>query len=230
MNSNLAAPNYSLWRTLGLLGLLGAIMVGIGEFMVHYNPAGFEGESFAFFGGVTDSSLAIGHFMMIAFMPFYVFGYLHLYLGLRPGGVKIASAVFALGVFAFMVGGVWVGSRAFMGSLQHLLDTPETLALWNEVVIRYNFFLENLVQALRIFILALSACFIVAIVRGGTIYPRWYAICAPIIPLILIFVSFFVIPSVGKYLVPAAMNVAHVLVFSLSLFSGSTRLRQLTNT
>ena len=44
-------PNFRLWRTLGVLGLLGSIVVGIGEFMVHFNPAGFEGENFAFFEG-----------------------------------------------------------------------------------------------------------------------------------------------------------------------------------
>lgn len=221
MKNNPLSISYCLWRNLGILGLLGAIMVGIGEFMVHYNPAGFEGESFAFFAGVSEQSLSTGHFLMIAFLPLYIFGYLHLFYGLKPGGAKLAAAVFALGVFAFMIGAVWVGSRAFIGSLQHLLDTPDTATIWLEVVSRYNHFLENLVQVLRVLILALSICFMIAVLRGGTVYPRWYAACAPIVPLMIIFASFFLTPSIGKYLLPAAMNVAHVVVFSLSLISGS---------
>ena len=124
-----------------------------------------------------------------------------------------------------MVGGVWVGSRAFIGSLQHLLDTPETGEIWIQVFGRYQFFLENLVQALRVLVLLISISFVMAVARGGTIYPRWYAACAPIVPLALIFASYFAIPEIGKYLVPAAMNVAHIVVFSLSLATGAKRLR-----
>jgi len=74
------------WKLLGVLGLIGAVVVGIGEFLVHYNPAGFGEGGFAFFGGVSDSAIIRGHFLMIAALPLYVFGYLHLYLGFRPGG------------------------------------------------------------------------------------------------------------------------------------------------
>ena len=124
-----------------------------------------------------------------------------------------------------MVGGVWVGSRAYIGSLQHLLDKPETKEIWLEVANRYQFYLENLVQALRVFILLLSVCFFVIVIRGKTIYPRWYALVAPIIPLIIIFVSFATVPQIGKYLLPAAMNVAHTIVFFLSLVTGRKALR-----
>mgnify|MGYP003644467369 CR=1 FL=1 len=220
-------PDLRLWRLLGMAGLIGAIMVGIGEFMVHFSPEGMEGEDFALFGPVSDRNLTIGHFLMVSFLPLYVFGYLHLYQGFRPGGKKLAAAVFVFGVFSFMVGGIWVGSRAFIGSLQHLLDTPETVEIWKEVAARYFFFLENLVQALRVLILALSVCFIAVVIRGGTIYPRWYAACAPIIPLVLIFTCYILVPSIGKYLLPAAMNVAHVIVFALSLITGTKRLRSL---
>ena len=221
MNPNTTQPDQKLWRNLGILGLIGAIVVGIGEFTVHFNPAGFGGEEFSFFSGVSDTSLKVGHFLIVGFLPLYIFGYLHLYLGMRSGSEKLARALLFFGVFAFMIGGVWVGSRAFLGSLQHLLDTPSTSEIWKGVVERYDFYLEILVQALRVLVLAISACFIAVVVRGNTIYPRWFAACAPIIPLVLIFISFFTIPPIGKYLLPAAMNVAHTLVFALSLFSGS---------
>jgi hypothetical protein len=38
----------------------------------------------------------------------------------------------------------------------------------------------------------------------------------PIVLLAAIFASYFLVPSVGVYLLPAAMNVAHVIFFGLS--------------
>jgi len=107
--------------------------------------------------------------------------------------------------------------------LQHLLDTPEHVGLWEAVETRYTLLLENLVQALRGFVLGLSACFIAVVLRGGTVYPKWFAFCAPIIPLILIFASYFLVPAIGKFLLPAAMNVAHFVVFGVSLLSGKSK-------
>ncbi|MDB4673736.1 hypothetical protein OAF27_02865 [Verrucomicrobiales bacterium] len=227
MTSQPAPPNYKLWRNLGLLGLLGAFMVGVGEFMVHFDPTSSPASGdFSFFGGVSDSSFATGHFLMVAFLPLYILGYLHFYLGMRSGGEKLARAVFVLGVFAFMIGGIWAGSRAFLGSLEHLLNKPETSEIWNQVVVLYKFYLEILVQALRVLVLSISACFIAVVLRGNTFYPRWFAACAPIIPLLIIFLLFFTVPDIGKYLLPAAMNVTHTLVFALSLYSGSRHLRK----
>ncbi len=221
MCTNNNDKDYVLWRNLGLLGLLGATMVGVGEFMIHYTPEGFSDTSFDFFGNVSDRSLRLGHFIMIPFIPLYIFGYLHFYLGLRSGSEKLARTVFILGVFAFMIGAIWVGSRAFIGSLQHLLDKPDTIDIWKQVVSLYDFYLENLVQGLRILMLALSLVFTITILKGNTVYPHWFAACPPIVPLILIFLSYLFIPTIGNYLLPAAMNLSHIVVFGLSLLSGS---------
>jgi len=207
-------------RFFGLLGLLASIMVGIGEFLVHYTPGFLENsKEFAFFLTVPESKLTLGHYLMIPFIPLYIFGYWHIYLALKNGSHFLAKAVLTLGIFAFMIGGIWVGSRAHLGvTMQHLTEAGD-LELKQAIINSYNLHQENLVQILRVLILLLSICFIWAIVKGGTLYPKWMAFFNPITLLLLIFASSLVVPRVGEVLIAPAMNVAHFILFTASLLS-----------
>ena len=204
----------------GFIGLLASIFVGIGEFLVHYSSGGYQSDvSFGFFKFVSDYRLQLGHYLMIIGLPFYLFGYLHIYLALRPGNKKLASLVLFLGVCAFMIGGVWVGSRGFMGSIFHILEARNDLELYNQIADQYNFYLENLVQLLRILVLLISGLFVFAILKYETLYSRWMAMFNPFGLLVLIFLTFLFVPMIGNFLIPTAMNVAHFVLFSASLIS-----------
>jgi len=98
----------------GYLGLLASIMVGIGEFMLHFTPEQSE-VAFGYFLSIPENRLTLGHYILVPFVPFYLFGYWHLYQALRPGSKQLAGAVLVLGMFAFVIGGMWVGSRAHLG-------------------------------------------------------------------------------------------------------------------
>jgi len=65
--------------------------------------------------------------------------------------------------------------------------------------------------------LALSVAFAWAVLKGDTLYPKWMAFFAPILPLSFVFLSYLLIPAVGRFLVPTAMNVAHLALFTASL-------------
>lgn len=87
------------------------------------------------------------------------------------------------------------------------------------IVASYEKHVEVWVQVLRVLVLAISVCFVWAILRGGTLYPKWMALFNPITLLLLVFFLFFCVPAVGKYLAPTAMNVAHLMLFSASLIA-----------
>lgn len=77
---------------------------------------------------------------------------------------------------------------------------------------------EPLVNALRLAMLIISILWIVLVARGKTLYPRWMAIFSPIALLATIFIIYFYIsPTLGAWLLPAAMNVVHVILFALSI-------------
>jgi hypothetical protein len=207
-------------RLFGYLGLAASLLVGLGECLVHLNPAAPEGGlPYSYFLGISRDTLTMGNYLIVPFIALYIFGYYHLYLALKPGGRRLAGAVLTLGIFAFVIGGVWVSSRAHFGSSFDLLDEAGNAGLREGIVASYEKHVEVWVQVLRVLVLAISVCFVWAILRGGTLYPKWMAFFNPITLLLLVFFLFFCVPAIGKYLAPTAMNVAHLTLFSASLIA-----------
>ena len=65
--------------------------------------------------------------------------------------------------------------------------------------------------------LALSAIFVWLVSTGRSSYPRWFAAFNPILLVLVSFLIYFVAPQIGGYLMPIAMNVAHFILFGMSL-------------
>ena len=204
----------------GYLGLAASLLVGLGECLVHLNLTPPEdGVPYSYFLGISRETLTLGNYLIVPFIGLYIFGYYHLYLALKPGGEKLATAVLTLGIFAFVIGGVWVSSRAHFGTTLQLLEEAGNAGLREGIVASYEKHVEIWVQALRVLVLAISVCFVWAILRGGTHYPKWMALFNPITLLLLVFFLFFCVPAIGKYLAPTAMNAAHLILFSASLIA-----------
>ncbi|MGZ0015157.1 DUF6796 family protein [Yeosuana sp. AK3] len=207
-----------LTKLLGYLGLIGAVLVGIGEFYLHYSPQVLTATGdFQFFEFVSLKHLKVGHFLSVLGLPFYFAGYLHIYKMLKSGNETLARIVLMLGFIAFAVGGIWIGSRGYIGSLVHLKQeiSAET---YSKVIANYQSFLEVLVQVLRVVMLLLSVAFTWAILKGGTFYQKYMAFFNPITVLIMFVIIGMAMPQIGKYVLPILMNITHVVIFSLSLF------------
>jgi len=146
------------------LGLFATIMVGTGEFLVHFSSSGFDSSiPYSYFLGVPESRLTIGQYLIAPFVAFYIFGYWHLYQALRPGSENLARAVLVLGLFAFVIGGIWVGSRAHLGATVQALQEANVPELQEKIIASYDLHMENLVQILRVIVLLISICFVWAI-------------------------------------------------------------------
>lgn len=202
----------------GLFGLLASIIVGAGEFFLHYSPQIVgNAQNYQFFQFVSKNSLITGHFLAVFAIPFYFVGYYHIYKMLEKGNKKLASIVFGLGILAFTIGGFWITSRAFLGTIvHHQLDIESNI--YQSIIDDYTLISESLVQVLRVLILLLSIFFSITILKGGTYYKKWMAIFNPIVLLLSVFALYFISPQIGKYIAPIAMNVVHFILFSLSLY------------
>ena len=215
-----------LTKNLGYLGLLGAILVGIGEFYLHYSPHILDSATdYYFFKFVSLENLTTGHFLAVIGLPFYFAGYIHIYRMLKSGNETLARIVLGLGFVSFAIGGIWIGSRASIGNIVHLKDALGAVNYQN-LIDNYTNHMEVLVKALRVVIAVLSIVFVLTVLKGGTYYKKWMAIFSPIIILILLVVLGKLIPTIGKYLLPILMNVTHFILFSLSLY----QLNKLTKT
>jgi hypothetical protein len=207
-----------LTRTLGYLGLIASILVGLGEYFLHYSPDILEhSKDYEFFKFVALDNLTTGHFLAVIGLPFYFAGYIHVYRMLKSGNETLARLVLAIGFIAFAVGGIWIGSRASIGNIVHLKDSMD-VSTYQNLLDHYTNHMEVLVQALRIVIATLSIVFAIAILKGGTYYKKWMAIFNPIVILILLVVLGKLMPSIGKHMLPILMNVTHFILFTLSLY------------
>ena len=207
-----------LTKTLGYLGLIASILVGLGEYFLHYSSEILgHAQDYEFFKFVPLDNLTIGHFLAVIGLPFYFAGYIHIYRMLKSGNETLARLVLAIGFIAFAVGGIWIGSRASIGNIVHLKDTINSSSYQN-LLEHYTAHMEVLVQALRIVIATLSVVFVIAILKGGTYYKKWMAIFNPIVILLLVFSTLFWAESLAKHLAPIAMNVTHFILFALSLY------------
>ena len=194
----------------GFIGLAAAVLVGIGEFLMHYDPQARYVDGFEFFKGVARERATAGHFFGVLGAPLYVVGAYHIYLMLRPANELAAKAAGLIMAYGCIIGAVWIGSRSGAAELVAMGSNPEQLALYE---LRY----ESLLTAVRIAVLALSLIFVWLCVTGRSFYPRTMAILNPILLIALAFIVFFTVPAVGKYIMPIALNVAFFIMFSASL-------------
>lgn len=202
----------------GIIGLIAAIICGTGEFLLHFDPqARFDG-SYDFMADSSERRLTLGHFFAVIGGPLYFIGVWHIAEMLRPAGEKLSRALLYIGCLGFVYGGMWMSSRAMIGSIAHHPD----LVACTDLVGLYKLRLETLLQVIRVTTLVISVIFIKMALTGKSRYPKWMAATSPIVLLLLNFVVFMVAPSIGKFVMPIALNVGFSIFFLLSLTFGNT--------
>jgi hypothetical protein len=201
----------------GIIGLVGAILCGTGEFLLHFDPqARFSG--YDFMADISDARLTAGHFFAVVGVSLYFVGMWHIAQMLRPAGEKLSNALFLIGCFGFLYGAMWMSSRASIGSLVHY---PELIADTNLVAL-YELRSESLLQVTRITTLVISVIYVYMVLTGNSRYPKWMAATSPVVLLLLNFLIYLIAPAIGKFVMPIALNVGFTGFFLLSLIFGNT--------
>ena len=201
----------------GVLGLVGALICGTGEFLLHFDPqARFSG--YDFMADISEARLTAGHFFAVFGVPLYFVGVWHIAEMLRPAGEKLSRVLLIIGWIGFVYGAMWMSSRAMIGSIAHHPDLVEGTNL----VGLYELRLETLLQIIRITTLVISGIYIKMVLTGKSRYPKWMAATSPIVLLLMNFAIYLTLPSIGKYVMPIALNVGFSVFFLLSLTFGDT--------
>ena len=204
----------------GLLGLLGAILCGTGEFLLHFDECrlGLGETGFDFMINTSEARLNVGHFFAVFGIPFYFVGMWHIAEMIKPAGGKMAKALFLIGSFGFLYGAMWMSSRSSVGSLVHHAELIKDTNL----IELYNLRCESLLNIIRITTLVISIIYIKQVLTGLTRYPKWMAATSPIVLLVMNFIILLIAPEVGRYVAPIALNVGFTCFFLLSLTFGNT--------
>ncbi len=214
---SLQTENANTIRLFGYLGLLGAIIVGVGEFSIQYAPqGGYEEPGYHYFEAIPAWRLTLGHYLGVLAAPLYILGYFHICLCLSPANKKAAMILSLIAAYAFIIATVWLGGRVNLALTAQAIVAGRADTQLLEAIAGYN---EPLVNVLRVAMVVASGIWVWLIMTGRSLYPKWMAIFSPILLLIVMFASYRVVPAIGQYLLPIAMNAAHFCLFALSLFA-----------
>lgn len=200
----------------GLAGLFGALGVGIGEWLMQFTQEGKMDEStYNYFLQVKVANLSFGHFLCVLTGPLYFLGYVHLGRAIDRSKGWLGKALTGLGIYSFGVGIAWIGGRVYLGLGRKAVEAGEASPELFKALTEHN---EPFIGVLRIAILIISILWIYGILKGHSYYPKRMALLSPILILVSIFALYATIPAIGKYILPSAMNVTHLIVFGVSLF------------
>ncbi len=201
-------------KCLILIGLGASVIVGVGEYLLHFLPGGPGGEV-AMLEEVPLSRASRGHFFAVLGAPLYIAGYYGLKELFTRTNTKLANSLFILGVLAFFIGGIWISSR-YLGAV--MLQKSSGTADHNYFLQQYEDHYQILVWGLRIIVLSLSIVYVVLILKNKLGLPKWLALFNPIFLLIIVLSSLVWFKPLGIHIAPIAMNVTHFIFFSLILF------------
>lgn len=205
----------------GSIGCLSACIVGIGEFLLHYASSGYgEKNPYQFMLQLSKTRLTFGHFIAVLAAPFYLIGFWHIYLMLSPAGGFLPILTMMITVYGFIMGIIWIGSRATIASIAQLQFHSNSLS-FDELIKRYQLFNESLLMIIRVSTLLMAAGYSYLVYQGHTFYPSWMWIINPFFLLISIFLLYFILPRIGRYIMPIAMNVAYFIFFIFSTWAAS---------
>lgn len=225
MKSHLTTNGHIKTIVAGYIGLVAAVLVGTGEFLLHFDPLARYADDYVFFEAVSESRATLGHFIGVLGAPLYLFGVWHVTKMLQPASKLWSSVAFLVMSYGFIVGAVWIGSRASAAALVAISQDPAAAGLLSLYDLRY----ETLLTVIRITALVFSLIYISLILTGRTAYPRWMAVFNPVVLILANFLAFLLVPDVGKYLMPIALNVSFFIIFALSVYIESTSYKQVTH-
>jgi hypothetical protein len=200
----------------GIIGLVAAVLVGTGEFLLHFDALGrfAEGGAYEFMLGISAERTTIGHFLGVLGAPLYIIGFWHIMKMLEPANPLASRIAFAIMSYGIIVGTVWIGSRAGISAIVNSTALTDPMPFISLYELRY----ENLLQATRFAALIFSGIFIWLVLSRRSHYPRWMALFNPIVLILASFTIWMVAPAVGVYLMPIALNVAFAVLFLLSIY------------
>lgn len=208
----------------GIVAIVGALITGIGEFTFQFSPrGGYEGSEYLYFLDVSPARLTWGHFIGVLAAPLYLVGYWHIAQMLRPVGRWLSTAVFGFGVYAFVIGDVWLGGRVNLALTVQAREAASDAVkpLFSTLLGELSAHNEPLINVVRVLVLIVSLLLIYGIVSGRSPYPRWLVAFTPIVVLIAVFLLYAMAPVLGVYVLPAAMNIAHVVFFAFSTWAAT---------
>lgn len=207
--------------TLGVVGILGVLLTIISDFILIGRP----NSAYSFLklgtesmGDIAQWRITVGTFIGVIVLPLQIAGLISVYHGLKPSGTVMPLIVVITNIHALIMGVAFHTSYAFIGSGWKLYyETGPGNKITSEIVGEFDFYWKVIVFIMVTELLFSSIIYVLLIIRGNTLYPKWMAILNPICVLLFTFPFIFILPApIGGYIGPAFFNISTMIYFILS--------------
>ncbi len=195
-------------KIIGLIALIGITIVGIGEWLLLFNPAGgYDFTTYTFLQGKSYDWINYGHWLSVLAAPAYFLAYYHISQNLKRHQTKFLMWA----IYTFSLAAMWISSRSYLALTAQEANHEKFIELISGHADPLLFIVWGL-------LLILSISFSYLVWTGQSKYPRWFAAFNPITILASVFLLYFLIPAVGTYILPTAMNITHLVFVGLSVW------------
>ena len=207
-------------RLAGLISILAALLGAAGDLALQYtsNTDHLMSRQSLYLLDVPPGRLLLGHYLGVVAILFEIAGFWSAYRALRPAGERYALPFFLLNAFGAMLGAAFHGTFVFVGlTLQAQARVAGTAsAEFAELLESFNTARVGLAIPALAAIVFCSLLFAFTVGFKPTLYPRWMALCNPLVFLLLTVGLTLAVPQSALVLAPTAINVSHLLFFVCS--------------
>jgi len=208
-------------RLLGLIGIIGVLFTIASDLVLLGRPD--TGYSFFRLGtsgmtGIESWRITAGTFVGVFMLPFQIAGLISLYYGLRPSGRIMPLIVLLTDAHALVMGVAFHASYAFIAGGWKLFDAAgEGNMDVSRLISDFDFYWKLIIVIMFTELIASSVLFVLLVLKGRTLYPKWMAISNPLCLTALLSLVIPVIPSpVGGFVGPAVLNLSTLIFFVMS--------------
>ena len=207
-------------RWAGVIAILAALLAIVADLALQYtsNTEHLLSKQALYLLDVSPDRLLLGHYLGVAAILIETFGFWQIYRALQPAGERYALPFFLISAFGAMLGAAYHATFIFVGLT--LQAQSGTAGASNQAFagLLASFATARIGLAIPAILgIVLSLLWYVFVVGfKPSAYPRWMAICNPLVFLLLIVVITIGIPSSALILAPTALNLSHLMFFICS--------------
>jgi len=203
-NSN--PVNLTLIRTAGLLAVAGGLVNAVSDFLLQGGLIARDAvNTYEYLEYAPYDLVALGSVLGNVALPLWLLGFFPLYIALAPAGKWLSIAPIACLAYLFALFPGYHGSYALYaaGFQAGAASTPDTALVLSTLVQRLDSYHDSLISVISVFSVIGSLLFLVAVLSGKTLFPRWVVILTPLVsPLLQTYVEMIPAP-LGGFIRPA---------------------------
>ena len=212
-----------LLRLTGLIGMLAALMGFTADWLLYggfYGGEEFYTISGQIMSNVSNTRLMVGGLLGPIEAAFYIVGFWHIYMALRPGGKTLAAITFGGLSWSVIVGaGAFHSAFVFKGLLlraQKIITDPQ-ISWFQALLSDASRYIHLLYQVMFFLGLAATFVFLFLILFRKTLYPKWMVLFVPTLwVLVLPQIAKNIPAPIGGMLLGGSMNLSFLLYFAVS--------------